>query len=53
MDGSAIACDEFIESYDNDAEAKPNYATNFNGKRATCKTQNFCILLAFLLIVIA
>ena len=27
--------------------------TNFNEKKATCKTQNFCILIAFLLITIA
>ena len=27
--------------------------TNFNEKKVTCKTQNFCILLAFLLITIA
>ena len=30
-----------------------NYLTNFNEKKATCKTQNFYILLAFLLITIA
>ena len=30
-----------------------NYLTNFNGKEATCATQSFYILLAFLLIAIA
>ena len=35
---------------------KQNYSnkfTNFNEKKATCKTQNFYILLSFLLITIA
>ena len=41
MDDSVITCDEFIE------ETVP---TNFNEKKATCKTQNFYIWLAFLLI---
>ena len=40
-----ITCDEIIESYDEE--------TNFNEKKATCKMQNFCILLVFLLITIA
>ena len=40
-----IMCDELIESYEEE--------TNFNKKKATCKTQNFYILLAFLLITIA
>ena len=44
MDNSAIMCDEVIESYDEE--------TNFNEKKATCKMQNFYILLAFLLITI-
>ena len=38
-------CDEIIESYDDE--------TNFNEEKATCKIQNFYILLAFLLITIA
>ena len=45
MDDSAIVGDEIIESYQEE--------TNFNSnkkKTATCKTQNFYILLAFLLI---
>ena len=44
MDNSAIMCDEVIES--NDKE------TNFNEQKATGKTQNFYILLAFLLILL-
>ena len=44
MGDSVIMCDEIIDSYDNE--------TNFNVKKATC-TQNFHILLAFLLITIA
>ena len=39
-----IMRDEIIESYEKE--------TNFNKKKATCKTQNFYILLAFLLITI-
>ena len=57
MDDSAITCDEIIESHDEDTEAKlydetKTIPANFNGKKATCKTQNFNILLAFLLITI-
>ena len=43
MDDSVIARYEII-----DVEG-----TNFNKKYIACKTQNFCILLAFLLITIA
>ena len=50
MDDSAIACDEIIESYN---EKTKTVLTNFNEKKATCKMQNFYILLAFLLITIA
>ena len=50
MDNSAIKYDEIIESYDEETETIP---TNFNEKKATCNTQNFYILLAFLLIIIA
>ena len=53
MDDSAIMCDEIIESYEEDAEAKSYDETNFNKKKATCKTQNFYFLLEFLLITIA
>ena len=49
MDDSAIAHDEIIESYDEEAKTFP---TNFNVKKVECKTQNFYILLAFLLITL-
>ena len=42
MDDSVITCDEIIIVKE----------TNFNEKNITCKTQNFYILLAFLLITI-
>ena len=45
MDNSAIACDEVIESYDEE--------TNFNEKKATCKTQSFYILLITIGLLIA
>ena len=45
MDDSATACDEIIGSY--------NEQANFNEKKGICKTQNFYILLTFLLITIA
>ena len=44
MDDSVIMCDEIIEK---------TVPTNFNEKKANYKTQNFYILLAFLLITIA
>ena len=45
MDNSSIIRDEVINSYKEE--------TNFNEKKATCKTQNFYIfILAFLLITI-
>ena len=44
MDDSVITCDEIIEE---------TVLTNFNEKKATCKTQSFYILLAFLSIIIA
>ena len=50
MDDSAIICDEVIESYDKETKTIP---TNFNEKKAICKSRNFYILLAFLLIFIA
>ena len=50
MDNSAIMCDKVIESYDKEIKTIP---INFNEKKATCKSQNFYILLAFLLITIA
>ena len=45
MDNLAIMCDEVIESY--------NKEKKFNEKKATCKKQNFYILLAFSLIAIS
>ena len=50
MDDSAITCDEIRESYNEETKTIP---ANFNEKKATCETQNFYILLAFLLITIA
>ena len=45
MDDYVITCDVIIESYDDE--------TNLNEKKAACKRQNFYMLLAFLLIIIA
>ena len=50
MDDLVIVFDEITESYDEETKTIP---TNFNEKKATCKTQNFYILLSFLLITIA
>ena len=50
MDDSAITCDEIVESYH---EETKTISANFNEKKATCKMQNFYILLAFLLITVA
>ena len=50
MDDSVVLCNEIIESYDEEAKTIP---TNFNEKKANCKTQNFYILLAFLLTAMA
>ena len=44
MDDSTIMCNEIIEE---------TVLTNLNQEKATCKTQNFYVLLAFLLITIA
>ena len=44
-----ITCDEIIESYDEETKTIP---TNFNEKKATCETQNFYILLAFINILL-
>ena len=57
MDDSVITCDEVIESYDEDAEAKSydktkTITTNFDEKKVTWKSQNFYILLALLLTTI-
>ena len=45
MFGSGIVCAEVIYSFDEER--------SFNDKKATCKTQKFYILIAFLLITIA
>ena len=52
MDDSAILYNEVIESYDEDVEAKSYdetkaISTIFNESVATCKTQNFNIVLVF------
>ena len=49
MGDLTIICHEIITSY----EKKIYIPTNFNKKKVTCKTQNFYLLLAFLLITIA
>ena len=49
MNDLAVICDEVI---DGDDETKA-ISTNFNEKKVTCKTQNFYLLLAVLLITIA
>ena len=49
MDNLKIICNEVIESYDEEIKTNP---TNFNKNKVVCKAQNFCILLAFLLITI-
>ena len=46
-DESVIICDEVIKSYGEEIKTIP---TNFNEKNITYKTQNFCILPAFLFI---
>ena len=43
MDDSVITCDKIIEEI---------FPTNLDEKKATCKTQNFYILILFLLIPI-
>ena len=43
MNDSAITCDEIIESYDEETKTIP---TNFNEKKAICKTQYFYVLFA-------
>ena len=46
MNNSTITCDEIIESYNEETK-------KINEEKAAFKTQNFYILLAFLLITIA
>ena len=50
MDDSTIICEKVIKSYDEEIKA---ISINFNEKKVTCKTQDFYILLTFLLITIA
>ena len=50
MDDSAIMCDEVMQSYNKEIKT---IRTNFSEKKAICKLQTFCVLLAFLLITIA
>ena len=50
MDDLAVTCDEIIESYNEETKIVP---TNFNEIKLACETQNFYILLAFLLITVA
>ena len=50
MNDSVIMCNEIIQSY---KEETKTISANFNEKKGICKTQNFYILLAFLLIIIA
>ena len=52
VDDSVIICNEVIDA-DTKLCPKHDDETNFNEKKVTCKTQNFYILLAFLLISIA
>ena len=47
---AAITCDEIIESYHRETKT---ILTNFNENKAACKMQNFYILLAFLVIIVA
>ena len=56
MDNLGIICDEVIESYKEDAKSYDETKTvpaDFMKKNITCKTQNFYIVFAFLLITIA
>ena len=57
MDNSAIISNQVIDA---DAKLTPKdndetktISTNFNEKKVTCKTENFHILLEFLLIITA
>ena len=54
MDYSVITCDEIIDAkFNSNNEETKAVLTNFDETKITCKTQNFYILLAFLLITIA
>ena len=49
MDDSGITCDEVIGSHNEETRTIP---TNFDEKKATCKTKKIYILVAFLLATI-
>ena len=49
MNDSAVICDEVIDGDDGTKAV----STNFNEKKVNCKTQNFYLLLAVLLITMA
>ena len=54
MDYSVITCDEIIDAkFNSNNEETKTVLANFDETKITCKTQNFYILLAFLLITIA
>ena len=48
IDDSATICDEVVKSYHEEIKTIP---TNFNEKKVKCKTQNFYILLFFLITI--
>ena len=54
MDDLAITCYQIIESYDEETKVILTKVclSNFSGKEATCKTQNFYMFPAFLLITV-
>ena len=45
---SGIKCDEIMESYNEETKTFP---ANYNEEDITYRTQNFCILLGFFLII--
>ena len=49
---ASIIDDDSVISYDETIEETKTIATNFNKKRATCKTLNFYMLLPVLLVTI-
>ena len=51
MDDLAITCYQIIESYYEETKdiLTKTCLSNFSGKKATCKKQNFCMFPAFLL----
>ena len=51
IDNLIIMCDEIIETAK--STSTKTVSINFNVKKVTCKTENFYILIVFLLIIIA